>query len=123
VNLQRVEPVAQRFDAPEERSSPWPLVQVDRLTVGGLPIYRVTAQPGWTWGRDARRITGKERCPHFHVKLVVSGAMGFRFADGKEIVLSPGQVGHIPADHDAWVVGDEPIVYFELTEMLGKRSA
>lgn len=30
--------------------------------------------------------------------------------DGQEFDLGPGSVSHLPSGHDAWVVGDEPVV-------------
>jgi formylglycine-generating enzyme required for sulfatase activity len=31
-------------------------------------------------------------------------------ADGTEFEAGPGEVTALPAGHDAWVVGDEPVV-------------
>jgi hypothetical protein len=31
-------------------------------------------------------------------------------SDGTEIVAGPGDVTSLPSGHDAWVVGDEPVV-------------
>jgi ethanolamine utilization protein EutQ (cupin superfamily) len=30
--------------------------------------------------------------------------------DGTEIVAKPGDVTSLPKGHDAWVIGDEPVV-------------
>jgi hypothetical protein len=30
--------------------------------------------------------------------------------DGMEAEFGPGDVGEIPEGHDAWVIGDEPVV-------------
>ena len=32
------------------------------------------------------------------------------FADGRELVMEPGDLFAIPPGHDSWVVGDEPYV-------------
>jgi hypothetical protein len=54
--------------------------------------------------------------------LVVSAARAWRAGggmvvvaailmdDGTEIVAGPGDVTSLPSGHDAWVVGDEPVV-------------
>jgi hypothetical protein len=34
---------------------------------------------------------------------------------GIEDEFGPGDVGHVPPGHDAWVVGDEPVVYLDIT--------
>jgi len=31
-------------------------------------------------------------------------------SDGTEFDVGPGQLTSLPAGHDAWVVGDEPVV-------------
>ena len=45
-----------------------------------------------------------------HLGLVVSGRAMCSMADGREIVMEPGDVFAIPPGHDSWVVGDEPYV-------------
>jgi mannose-6-phosphate isomerase-like protein (cupin superfamily) len=37
--------------------------------------------------------------------------------DGKEMDLGPGQVVNIPPGHDGWVVGNEPVVFIDITGM------
>jgi len=34
--------------------------------------------------------------------------------DGKKEEYGPGDVGFIPPGHDAWVIGDEPVVAIDL---------
>ena len=38
-------------------------------------------------------------------------------ADGTEEDFAPGDVGVIPSGHDAWVVGDEPVVVIDISGM------
>jgi uncharacterized cupin superfamily protein len=40
----------------------------------------------------------------------VSGQIAIRMDDGTEFVAGPGDITVLPAGHDAWVVGDEPVV-------------
>jgi hypothetical protein len=35
--------------------------------------------------------------------------------DGTEVEYGPGDVGHVPPGHDAWVVGGEPVVVIDVT--------
>jgi quercetin dioxygenase-like cupin family protein len=49
--------------------------------------------------------------PAFHL----SGHLRFRMDDGTEIEYGPGDVGTIPPGHDAWVVGNEPVVIIDVT--------
>jgi uncharacterized cupin superfamily protein len=45
--------------------------------------------------------------------VCVSGRMKMRMDDGTELEWRAGDVGVIPAGHDAWVVGDEPFVFID----------
>ena len=38
-------------------------------------------------------------------------------ADGSEEEFGPGDVGTTPPGHDAWVVGDEPVVVIDISGM------
>jgi len=37
--------------------------------------------------------------------------------DGTEQEFGPGDVGVVPSGHDAWVVGDEPVVVIDISGM------
>jgi quercetin dioxygenase-like cupin family protein len=39
-----------------------------------------------------------------------SGRMRVKMDDGREEEIGPGDVNHIPPGHNAWVVGNEPVV-------------
>ena len=43
-------------------------------------------------------------------KYQVSGRLHVKMQDGVEFDLGPGDVSCLPKGHDAWVVGDEPVV-------------
>jgi hypothetical protein len=81
------------------------LVQIDEGTVG-----RMTLEPGWRWSRDVKPIAGTELCEAPHFQYHVSGHIGVRMQDGTEFELGPGEVSSLTAGHDAWVIGDEPVV-------------
>jgi hypothetical protein len=38
--------------------------------------------------------------------------------DGTEAEFGPGDVSHLPPGHDAWVVGNEPVVVIDVTGMI-----
>ena len=42
--------------------------------------------------------------------LPVAGTLRVQMADGSTFDAGPGDVTAIPQGHDAWVVGDEPVV-------------
>jgi len=45
-----------------------------------------------------------------HQQYMMSGRMHLVMQDGTEHDFGPGDVASIPPGHDAWVVGDEPVV-------------
>jgi hypothetical protein len=81
------------------------LLNLDSGTVG-----RLVVEPGWRWSKDVKPIVGTEWCEAPHFQYVVSGTLHVVMQDGREFDLGPGSVSHLPAGHDAWVVGDEPVV-------------
>jgi hypothetical protein len=46
--------------------------------------------------------------PHFQYH--VSGQLAILMDDGTEILAGPGEITSLPSGHDAWVVGDSPVV-------------
>ena len=58
-------------------------------------------------------IAGTEWCeaPHFQYQL--SGRLHVVMADGTEFDMGPGVVSLLPSGHDAWVLGDEPVVLID----------
>jgi uncharacterized cupin superfamily protein len=49
---------------------------------------------------------------------MISGRMHVKMDDGTEIEFGPGDVGVIAPGHDAWVVGNEPVVAIDITGMV-----
>lgn len=49
-----------------------------------------------------------------HTGMVVKGRLATQMADGIEIEMGPGDAAIIPTGHDGWVVGDEPVTYFDI---------
>jgi len=43
--------------------------------------------------------------------------MRIRMDDGSEEEFGPGDVGYVPPGHNAWVVGNEPVVGIDFTGM------
>ena len=62
------------------------------------------------WSTDVKPIAGTDLCEAPHFQYHVSGTLRVRTAEGVEFDATPGQVTALPAGHDAWVVGDEPVV-------------
>jgi quercetin dioxygenase-like cupin family protein len=84
--------------------------QLDLLQIGGAEIGRLTLQPGWRWSEHVRPIAGTTLCEAPHFQYHVSGTVRIEMADGTTFDARPGDVTALPQGHDAWVVGDEPVV-------------
>ena len=82
------------FGAPDETRT-FEYGTLDLLQIGGAEIGRLTLQPGWRWSDHVKPLAGT-----LHVVM----------ADGTEFDARPGDVTALPQGHDAWVVGDEPVV-------------
>ena len=97
------------FAEPDEvREFPNGLAQI--LSVGGGQVGRMVLQPGWRWSNDVKPIAGTDSCEAPHFQYHVSGQLAVLMDDGTELVAGPGDITSLPSGHDAWVVGDEPVV-------------
>ena len=98
------------FDSPDETRSP-AKTRVDVVRMGdGATAARLTLQPGWRWSDHVKPLAGTELCEAPHFQYHVAGTLHVVMADGAEFDARPGDVTALPQGHDAWVVGDEPVV-------------
>lgn len=97
------------FGSPEERRE-FPHGRAEVLSVGGAEVGRMTFEPGWRWSNDVQPIAGTSSCEAPHFQYHVSGQLAIRMDDGTEFVAKAGDITSLPSGHDAWVVGDEPVV-------------
>jgi hypothetical protein len=104
------------FKSPDETRS-FPKGKVELVNVGSVKFGRATLDPGWKWSVDVQPIAKTKSCEAPHTQYHVSGRLHVRMDDGTEVEYGPGDVGHIPPGHDAWVVGNEPVVVIDVTGM------
>ena len=83
---------------------------VDLIDIADTQIGRLTLQPGWRWSDHVKPLAGTELCEAPHFQYHVQGTLRVRMADGTELDAVAGDVTALPHGHDAWVVGDEPVV-------------
>jgi hypothetical protein len=104
------------FSSPTEKRE-FPNGKVELVKLGGLNFGRATFQPGWRWSTDLKPIAGTESCQSSHLGVQLTGTMHIRMDDGTERDIRAGEVAQIPPGHDGWVVGNEPVVFIDITGM------
>ena len=97
------------FGTPDETRE-FPNGRAEILRVGDSEIGRLVLEPGWRWSNDVKPIAQTDSCRAPHFQYHVSGRLAIRMDDGAEFVAGPGDVTSLPSGHDAWVVGDDPVV-------------
>jgi hypothetical protein len=106
--------------SPEGRRTPEETLEFDKakggiVSVAGTKFMRLVLEPGWRWSESVKPIAKTDTCQASHLDYQVSGRLHVRMEDGTEMDLGPGDVSFIPPGHDAWVVGDEPVVSIDIT--------
>ena len=96
----------------------FPKGRLELIKIGGATVGRATFEPGWHWAACVRPIAKTESCDAAHLQFHVSGVMRVRMDDGTELECRAGDVSLLPAGHDAWVVGDEPVVVIDFQGMM-----
>lgn len=87
--------------------------RLELIKIGGGVVGRLTLEPGWRWSKHVKPIAGTEWCEAPHFQYQVSGKMHVKMTDGTEFDLGPGEVSALPQGHDAWVLGNEPVVLID----------
>lgn len=101
------------FDRPDETRS-LGRGSANIANIGGYALMFVSLEPGWRWSEDVKPMVGTESCQANHLIHFVSGRLHVTRGASEE-EYGPGDIGHIPSGHDAWVVGNEPVVYLDIT--------
>jgi len=84
--------------------------RLDLLKIAGSDIGRLTLEPGWRWSEHVKPLVGTDWCEAPHFQYHVAGTMRVQMSDGTTFDAGPGDVTALPHGHDAWVVGEEPVV-------------
>ena len=88
----------------------FPNGRLDLIEIGGGQVGRLTLEPGWRWSEHVKPVAGTEWCEAPHFQYHLAGRLHVVMADGTEFEAGPGEVTALPSGHDAWVIGDEPVV-------------
>jgi mannose-6-phosphate isomerase-like protein (cupin superfamily) len=102
------------FSAPDDVRS-FDKGRIEVVHVGDTTIGRTILQPGWRWSACVKPLVHTEYCEVSHLMCLTAGRMRVKMEDGTEYDIAAGDVATIPPGHDAWVVGKEPVVGFDIT--------
>jgi TusA-related sulfurtransferase len=91
-----------------------PKGKLQLVTIGDFTFGLRTLEPAWKWTEHMRSIAKTETCEIRHIGYVISGRMGFLMNDGTKLEVGPGEAFDVRPGHDAWTVGDAPVVFIDL---------
>ena len=105
------------FNTPDE-VRPFDKGKAEIINIGGRTIGRATFQPGWRWSKSVKPLVNTKSCEAPHFQYHVSGTIRVKMDDGTERDFKAGDVSLLGEGHDAWVIGDEPVVVVDFQGML-----
>ena len=92
--------------------------KLELIKIGGAIVGRGTFQPGWKWSESVKPLVKTKSCEAPHFQYHVSGTLRIKMDDGTETECKAGDVSFLPMGHDAWVVGNEPVVVVDFQGMV-----
>ena len=104
------------FGAPDEVRT-FEKGRVELVKIGGVAIGRGIFEPGWKWSTHVKPIAKTTSCEAPHFQYQISGTMKVVMDDGTTHECKAGDVSLLPSGHDAWVVGNEPVVVVDFQGM------
>ena len=110
------------FAKPDEVRE-FPKGRLEIVKVGGAVIGRAIFQPGWRWSTSVQPIAKTKSCEAPHFQYHVSGVLRVHMDNGSEFESRAGDVSRLAAGHDAWVVGNEPVVIVDFQGMADYAKA
>lgn len=115
-NFSNKETEIKSFNKSDETRN-FPNGRLELIHVGGREIGRATLEPGWRWSTSVKPIAQTESCEAPHFQYHVSGVLKVKMDSGEEYELKAGDVSMLKPGHDAWVVGEEPVVLVDFQGM------
>jgi hypothetical protein len=95
----------------------FPLGRLELVSLNGVTFGRGTFEPGWRWSTSVKPVVKTASCEAPHLQYHVSGRLHVIMDDGSKMEFGPGDVSALPPGHDAWVVGNEPVVVIDTSGM------
>ena len=113
---------AKSFNSPDEIRT-FDKGELQLLNIGGATIGRAVFEPGWKWSTSLKHIAKTKSCEAPHFQYHVSGTLKVIMDDGTERELKAGDISSLPSGHDAWVIGNEPVVVVDFQGMIDYAKA
>jgi mannose-6-phosphate isomerase-like protein (cupin superfamily) len=110
------------FNTPDETMTP-PKTKVEVIKIGDATLVRNTYEAGWKWSEHIKSIAGTDSCQVHHVLCILSGHLHVVLDNGDELEVEKGDVADIPPGHDAWVVGDDPVVAIDVGAAVYQKTS
>jgi hypothetical protein len=104
------------FKKPDEVRE-FPAGRLELVNIGGATLGRAIFAPGWRWSASVQPLVKTRSCEAPHFQYHVSGILRVRMDDGSEFDCRPGDISLLPSGHDAWVIGDEPVIVVDFQGM------
>ncbi len=105
------------FGEPDEVRE-FPKGRLELIKIGGATVGRAILEPGWRWANSVQPIARTKSCEAPHFQYHISGVLKVLMDDGTEFECQPGDVSFLPSGHDAWVVGDQPVIIVDFQGMI-----
>jgi quercetin dioxygenase-like cupin family protein len=83
-----------------------------------MSFGRAVFEPGWRWSTSVKPLVNTKSCEAPHFQYHISGTLKIVMDDGTEKECKAGDVSLLPSGHDAWVVGNEPVVVVDFQGMV-----
>jgi hypothetical protein len=98
--------------APDEVRT-FPKGRLELVNIGDGTVGRLILEPGWKWSEHVKPAAKTEWCEAPHFQYHVAGQLHVIMSDGSEFDAGPGEITLLPSGHDAYVVGNEPVVVID----------
>ena len=105
---------SKNFKTPDEVRE-LPKMRVELLDLNGKKIMKGTYEPGWKWSEHMKPTIKTDSCQVHHEIYMISGKMMVQMNDGTQKEAKAGDAVILPPGHNAWVVGNEPVVLIDFT--------
>jgi hypothetical protein len=89
--------------------------KIELASMGDVTIGRAVLEPGWSWEKCVKPLVKTNSCQVPHTGYMISGKMKVVMDDGAEEEFGAGDAITVPPRHNAWVVGNDPVVALDFT--------